>query len=80
MTQEEIINKILEKVDSIIENNRVLVQSRGMLGDYPKFSKHGNYITVHTLKKELSKKKLKKIFQEKDDTHHITKPLQKIKS
>ena len=64
MTEEQIINKILEKIENVISTKRVLIQQRGMLGDKPKYSKHGNYITVFDLEKEFSKKQLKKMFKE----------------
>ena len=67
--KEQIINLLLKKIDDVINENRVIVYDRGMLGVGLKHSKNGNYLTVHTIKKELCKKQLNKLltqFTQKD--------------
>ncbi len=59
--RDQVLQLLLDKIEDVIEKNRVLIINRGMLGDKPKRSKHGNYMTIYALRKELSKKQLRKI-------------------
>ena len=58
---ERVLQLLLDKIEQVISQKRVVIRTRAMMADTPIYNKRGNYLTVYDLKKELSKKQLKKL-------------------